>query len=178
MFLFRGWVYERISWGNSKAFLSCRHSIGNELLIVLRSCRFCQVTLLRRTFSELQSRERMPVMNRPMRHASHTYFRIPSGLVIIFFPSPMEVKNPQDSEVDNEVLGLKYSFVCLLYTWVSSVRRSFCINHFMILSISASLPLRLFRFGVTTLTLEVLSFFFFFEKSEQSIMIVLSSMAG
>ena len=69
------------------------------------------------------------------------WVRIPSGLVIIFFPSPMEVKNPQDSEVDNEVLGLKYSFVCLLYTWVSSVRRSFCINHFMILSISASLPL-------------------------------------
>lgn len=90
----------------------------------------------------------------------------------------MEVKNPQDSEVDNEVLGLKYSFVCLLYTWVSSVGRSFCINHFMILSVSASLPVRLFRFGVTTLTLEVLSFFFFFEKSEQSIMIVLSSMAG
>ena len=84
MFLFRGWLCERISWGNSKALLSCRHSIGNELLILL-SLRFFQVTLLRRTFSKLQSRERMPVMDRPMRRASHTYFQIPAGLLLIFF---------------------------------------------------------------------------------------------
>ena len=86
-----------------------------------------------------------------------------------FSPHPWRWKTHKTQEVDNEVLGLKYSFVCLLYTWVSSVRRSFCINHFMILSISASLPLRLFRFGVTTLTLEVLSFFFFLRKVSRAL---------
>ena len=81
-----------------------------------------------------------------------------------FSPSPMEVENPQDSEVDSEVLGLKYPFVCLLYTSVSSVGRSFCIHHFMVLTVSASLPLRLFWFEVTMLSLEVLFFFFFLRK--------------
>lgn len=83
-----------------------------------------------------------------------------------FSPSPMEVENPQDSEVDSEVLGLKYPFVCLLYTSVSSVGRSFCIHHFMVLRVSASLPLRLFWFEVTMLSLEVL---FFFEKVSRAL---------
>ena len=99
-------------------------------------------------------------------------FKSQQACCSFFSPSPMEVENPQDSEVDSEVLGLKYPFVCLLCTWVSAVGRSFCIHHFMVLRVSASLPLRLFWFEVTMLSLEVL----FFWESEQSIMIVLPLM--
>lgn len=60
-------------------------------------------------------------------------FKSQQACCSFFSPSPMEVENPQDSEVDSEVLGLKYPFVCLLCTWVSPVGRSFCIHHFMVL---------------------------------------------
>lgn len=105
--------------------------MGNEFLIRLRSFRFCRVTL----FSKLQSKERMPVMSRPMRHAGHKHFLIIWGLVLIFFFP--QAKKSTRLKADSDVLDLKYVFVCLLYTWMSSAGRSLFIRHFMFLRVSA-----------------------------------------
>lgn len=78
-------------------------------------------------------------------------------------------------KIDNDVLGLKCSFMCPLYTWVSSAGRSFLIRHSLVLRVSApSLCLwGFFWLLVTMLSLKWPYIFFSFDKNEQNIMIVL-----
>lgn len=184
MSLFICWVYCRNSWGNSKAMFSRRHSTGNELLILLRSLRFCQVTLLRWTFSKLQSRDRVPAMNIPIRNSSHRHFWIMSGMVLIFCCCCcFKLKKIQKMWIWQWCF--KYSFTCL---YIPEYLQQEEFSHSSFYSYEGCGPFLclqgfffffLFHFGwLCWLWKWYLFFFFFFLKNEQSITIVLPWMPG
>lgn len=126
-----------------------------------------RVTVQREDASDEQTHEaRQPhILSNPIRLGDH------------FFLSPMEEKIHKTQRLTMWGFRSEVFLRVPLYTWVSSVGRSFLL---IVLWYSAFQLLCLWGFldlGWLRWLWKCCLFFFFFEKSEQSIMIVLSSMA-